>query len=97
MIKNLKKDIKNRLGFKAQEFLLVLLNFLKRSQSYYLSKYSKKVCFQIRYSNLYVRSSLHCFCVISGRSKSIFSKFRTSRLVCKLFGSTKVFSSLTKL
>jgi hypothetical protein len=91
MIKNLKKDIKNRLGFKAQEFLLVLLNFLKRSQSYYLSKYSKKVCFQIRYSNL------HCFCVISGRSKSIFSKFRTSRLVCKLFGSTKVFSSLTKL
>jgi hypothetical protein len=43
MIKNLKKDIKNRLGFKAQEFLLVLLNFLKRSQIFEKSLFSNKV------------------------------------------------------
>jgi ribosomal protein S14 len=97
MIKNLRKDIKKRLGFKVQELLLLLLKFLKRSQNYYLSKTSQKISFQLRHSNIYVRSGLHCFCVISGRSKSVFSKFRMSRVVCKLFGSANAFSGLTKL
>lgn len=97
MIKNLKKDVKKRLGFKVQEVLLLLLKFLKRSQNYFLSKYSQNLSLPLHNSNLYVRSSLHCFCIISGRSKSIFSKFRMSRVVCKLFGSANVFSGLTKL
>jgi hypothetical protein len=96
MLKNLKIDRRKRLGFKAQEFLMLLLNYFKKSKNYYLNQKLQEFCFVLKISSLYFRSAFNSFCILSARSKSIFSKYRLSRFLFNFFSTTNLVKNTIK-
>jgi len=93
LIKNLKKDIRLRGKFLYFENIFLTLRFLKRSDYYFiknLSKFTKK-------ANPFSLSKINNFCIVSGRSRSVFSKFRVSRILLKELTNSNVFSNLRKI
>jgi ribosomal protein S14 len=70
----------------------LILRFLKHSDYYFIKSLSNFVNKFAKYS----LSKINNFCIISGRSRSIFSSFRVSRIILKELTSSTTFSSLKK-
>jgi len=92
MIKTLKKDIKARSFFFKNEIDFLVLRYLKNSDYYYIKNLD---CFLSKKKKSL--SIINNFCIVSGRSRSVYSKFRVSRIILKEFTVSGTFSNLKKL
>jgi ribosomal protein S14 len=93
MFKTLKKDLKKRKAFVSYETLFLLINYLNNSK-YYFKRHLYLSLDSLINSNTKVQ--FNCFCIVSGRSRAVFSRMRISRIVLKNFIESKVFKNFSK-
>jgi ribosomal protein S14 len=96
-MKNKKKiDKKRRYFFKKYEFNKNILKFLAYNTNL---KFKQRWNFLLQLQNLpqfSSKSKIHNFCVITGRSKSIFKQFKISRIMFKHYSDKNKLPGLYK-
>jgi small subunit ribosomal protein S14 len=75
-----KIDVSNRTHFKNKEYLLLLRKLLLRNTK--ISRFYKKPL--VRVSGA---SRINNFCILTGRTRAVYSSFKISRFVLKGMGS----------
>jgi ribosomal protein S14 len=87
------KDIKNRAHYKKTEIFRLLLKviYIRCSEARLIIQktFLKKLL-------LGARLCIRNFCVITGRSRGVYKKFYTSRIMIRLLGSGGVYFGLKK-
>jgi hypothetical protein len=92
MLKTLKRDKKLRVNFNKKELIGLIFKFLNLSN--FLCIFNNQ--FYLYILKFYSKISINNFCIISSKTRNIFSKFKISRIILKQFLKFKVFSNLKK-
>jgi|SanBayMetagenome_1026888.scaffolds.fasta_scaffold00033_11 small subunit ribosomal protein S14 len=87
------KDLKARQLIKTTE---ISQKFIKFLFIYITSREFKILLKNFFYLNGSYKTKIKNFCVISGRSRSIIRKFKVSRIVFRILGSSGIFFGLKK-
>lgn len=90
-------DTKKRNLYKKTEVLQKVLKVLSLYNN--LKSYSTLVVSKLFYLNFLknsFKSRVHNYCIITGRSRGVYRKFRVSRIILRQLGSEGLFFGLKK-
>ena len=91
------KNIKQRKFYAQTEmFQKVLKSLFVYLKNKRLQLLIQKMIF-FKYSTFFFKTAIRNFCIISGRTRGVFKKFKVSRIVFKSLGEKGLFFGLQKL
>jgi ribosomal protein S14 len=91
-----KKDIKRRVNYKKIEMMCKIKKLLVRTEVSEKLKRLLTIKYMKKKQNKQYKTKIRNFCIYTGRSRSVYTKLKASRIMLRVFGASGLFFGFKK-